>query len=135
MIPKDTRNYIMNGAANGERNESLFQAACQMRDAGKDQHEIQSALMCRALEDGLDPSEVNKTIVSVFQRPPREAASGQGGRRPKRPTLRNRKPVTYTTAPKGNYELKKRELPRPIENGAVELLRVAFGRGYLNWSV
>ncbi|SVC36883.1 uncharacterized protein METZ01_LOCUS289737, partial [marine metagenome] len=29
MIPKNTRNYIMNGAANGERNESLFQAACQ----------------------------------------------------------------------------------------------------------
>ena len=82
-----------------------------------------------ALEDGLDPSEVNKTLVSVFQRPAREAASGQGGRRPKRPTLRNRKPVTYTTAPKGNYELKKRELPRPIENGAVELLRVAFNEG------
>ncbi|MDB4668870.1 hypothetical protein OAF50_02990 [bacterium] len=37
MIPKDTRNYIMNGAANGERNQSLFEAACQMRDAGKDQ--------------------------------------------------------------------------------------------------
>ena len=66
----------MNGAANGERNESLFQAACQMRDAGKDQHEIQSALMCRALEDGLDLSEVNKTIVSVFKRPAREEASG-----------------------------------------------------------
>ena len=119
----------MNGAANGERNESLFQAACQMRDAGKNQHEIQSALMCRALEDGLGVEEVNKTLVSVFQRPAREAASGQGGRRPKRPTLRNRKPVTYTTAPKGNYELKKRELPRPIENGAVELLRVAFNEG------
>ena len=119
----------MNGAANGERNESLFQAACQMRDAGKNQHEIQSALMCRALEDGLGVEEVNKTLVSVFQRPAREVASGQGGRRPKRPTLRNRKPVTYTTAPKGNYELKKRELPRPIKNGAVELLRVAFNEG------
>ena len=119
----------MNGAANGERNESLFQAACQMRDAGKDQHEIQTALMCRALTDGLDPSEVNKTIVSVFKRPPREVASGQGGRRANRPTLRKRTPVTYTTAPKGNYELKKRELPRPIENGAVELLRAAFKEG------
>ncbi|MDA7624902.1 AAA family ATPase [bacterium] len=85
--------------------------------------------MCRALEDGLGVEEVNKTLVSVFQRPAREAASGQGGRRPKRPTLRNRKPVTYTTAPKGNYELKKRELPRPIKNGAVELLRVAFNEG------
>ena len=91
----------MNGAATGERNESLFQAACQMRDAGKDQHEIQTALMSRALEDGLDLSEVNKTIVSVFKRPAREGATKQDGRKPKRPTLRNRKSVTYKTAPKG----------------------------------
>ena len=58
----------MNGAANGERNQSLFDAACQMRDAGNSQHEIQTALMSRALEDGLDLSEVNKTIVSTEDR-------------------------------------------------------------------
>ena len=126
MIPKNTRNYIMNGAANGERNQSLFDAACQMRDAGNSQHEIQSALMSRALEDGLDLSEVNKTIVSVFKRPAREEASKQDGRKPKRPTLRNRKPVSYKTAPKGDYKLKKRTLPKPLEDGARVLLNTAF---------
>jgi RecA-family ATPase len=116
----------MNGAANGERNESLFQAACQMRDAGKDQHEIQTALMCRALTDGLGVEEVNKTIVSVFKRPAREAATKKDGRQPKRTPLRYRTPVTYKQAPKGEYKLAKRKLPEPIKDGARVLIKEAF---------
>jgi len=119
----------MNGAASGERNQSLFDAACQMRDAGHSQHQVQMALIQRAITDGLDITEANKTLTSVFTRESREPAKGQGRATRPRNNLRTPKTVTYSTAPKGNYELKKRELPEPIENGAVELLRAAFKEG------
>ena len=125
MIPSSTKNYLLNGAANGSRNVSLFDAACQMRDSGHDHNETQMALMPRALSDGLSVVELTKTIASVFGREPREPAKAQT-RGQRKNSLRNRKPITYKTAPKGSYELNKRELPEPLENGAVRLLQEAF---------
>ena len=125
MIPSSTKNYLLNGAANGSRNVSLFDAACQMRDSGHDHNETQMALMPRALSDGLSVVELTKTIASVFGREPREPAKAQT-RGQRKNSLRNRKPITYKTAPKGDYALEKRELPKPLENGAVRLLQEAF---------
>lgn len=128
MIPSSTKNYLLNGAANGSRNVSLFDAACQMRDSGHDHNETQMALMPRALSDGLSVVELTKTIASVFGREAREPAKAQT-RGQRKNSLRNRKPITYKTAPKGTYELNKRELPEPLENGAVQLLQEAFEEG------
>jgi RecA-family ATPase len=125
MIPNTTKTYLQNGATNGSRNQSLFDAACQMRDAGHSQQEVQMALIQRALMDGLDIAEANKTLISVFKRDAREEPKGNG-KRNNRSNLRNRTPVDYKTAPKGNYSLKKRELPQPIDDGASVLLRAAF---------
>lgn len=130
MIPNTTKTYLLNGAAEGSRNRSLFDAACQMRDAGHSQQEVQLALIQRAIQDGLDISEANKTFMSVFQRAPRDAAKRQGGaKRIPYSNFRNQKPVDSKTAPKGNYELKKRDLPSPILDGARVLLREAFREG------
>jgi len=74
MIPSSTKTYLLNCAANGSRNISLFDAACQMRDAGHAQQETQMALMPRAMTDGLDVHEMTKTIISAFDREPREPA-------------------------------------------------------------
>lgn len=126
MIPSNTRNYLMNGATEGSRNQSLFDAACQMRDAGKSQHEVQTELISRAVMDGLSIDEANKTLVSVFKRDPREAATKKKTGKLKRPSLRNKKPVTYKTAPKGEYNLQRLPLPEPIKDGARVLLRAAF---------
>ena len=125
MIPSSTKSYLLNGAANGSRNVSLFDAACQMRDSGHYQNETQMALMPRALSDGLSVVELTKAIASVFGREAREPAKAQT-RGQRKNSLRNRKPITYKTAPKGSYELNKRELPEPLENGAVQLLQEAF---------
>ena len=82
MIPQETRNYMSNGAGTGQRNEKLFAAACQMRDDGANQQEVQEALLHRGLQDGLNVHEVHKTLQSVFTKPAREAAGrGQVGRR------------------------------------------------------
>ena len=104
MIPSSTKNYLLNGAANGSRNVSLFDAACQMRDSGHDHNETQMALMPRALSDGLSVVELTKTIASVFGREPREPAKAQT-RGQRKNSLCNRKPITYKTAPKGDYAL------------------------------
>ena len=77
MIPSSTKSYLLNGAANGSRNVSLFDAACQMRDSGHDHNETQMALMPRALSDGLSVVELTKTIASVFGREAREPAKAQ----------------------------------------------------------
>jgi RecA-family ATPase len=110
----------------GSRNQSLFDAACQLRDAGKSQHEIQTELISRAIIDGLSPEEANKTLVSVFKREPRDEATSRKAGKLKRPSLKNRKPVTYKTAPKGEYKLQRLPLPEPIKDGARVLLREAF---------
>jgi len=129
MIPNTTKTYLLNGATEGSRNRSLFDAACQMRDAGHSQQEVQLALIQRAVQDGLDIGEANKTFLSVFSRSAREAATNKNGQKRKRNNLRNRKSVNYKTAPKGNYSLKKRELPTPIPDGARVLLKEAFKDG------
>jgi len=75
-----------------------------MRDAGHSQQEVQIALIQRTLMDGLDIVEANKTLISVFKRDAREEPQGNG-KRNNRSNLRNRTPVDYKTAPKGNYSL------------------------------
>ena len=100
MIPSSTKNYLLNGAANGSQNVSLFDAACQMRDSGHDHNETQMALMPRALSDGLSVVELTKTIASVFGREPREPAKAQT-RGQRKNSLRNRKPITYKNRTQG----------------------------------
>ena len=70
-LPKRTRDYLTNGAPEGQRNEELLQAAAQFRDAGCTQIEAESQLLTRATRDGLTEREVLQTIRSAFSKSPR----------------------------------------------------------------
>ena len=122
-IPNSAKNYLLNGASSGERNDTMFHAACQLRDSGHSQQEVVNALMERATVDGLDAGEVMKTVSSVFSRPAREEAVGAKSLTNK---AQAKRPVVYKSAPKGDYKIKKKKLPKPIPDGARKLLKEAF---------
>jgi hypothetical protein len=71
-LPKRTQDYLATGASEGSRNAELFQAACQLRDAGGSQAEAEAQLVPRHVADGCSEREALATVRSVFSRPPRE---------------------------------------------------------------
>ena len=124
QIPQITRNYLENPTPEGGRNEALFNAACQMRDAGCAENEAEPMLMDCAQRDGLPMGEAYKTLRSVFSRTARDPITKGDGRRSALP-----RGVDYKSAPVGKYKVKKRDLPDPLEDGARALLRTAFQEG------
>jgi hypothetical protein len=78
-LPPRTEQYLASGAHNGSRNAELFAAACQMRDAGYSQSDVERELVARHVADG-DGSEnqasrdkeARATIASAYRQPPRE---------------------------------------------------------------
>ena len=71
-LPKTTIDYLEFGASEGNRNHSLFNAACQFRDNGYSINEADSTLRERAIQDGLSDHEILTTIKSAFANPPRK---------------------------------------------------------------
>jgi len=79
MLPKRTETYLTFGAANGNRNQELFAAACQIRDAGYSLIDAERQLIPRHIADGngsesssTREKEAKATIQSAFSQPPRE---------------------------------------------------------------
>jgi len=78
-LPPRTESYLASGAVNGNRNEELFAAACQLRDAGYSQSDAERELVSRYVADGdgsenlaTREKEAKATIFSAFSQPPRE---------------------------------------------------------------
>jgi hypothetical protein len=71
-LPKRTEDYLVSGAAEGNRNTELFQAACQLRDAGYSQSQAEAELVPRHVADGCSEREALATLRSAFSRPARE---------------------------------------------------------------
>ncbi|HML23002.1 MAG TPA: primase C-terminal domain-containing protein [Aggregatilinea sp.] len=78
-LPRATLDYLNQGAANGNRNHALFDAACQFRDAGYSQDEAEAQLIPRHIADGSSGEnltarerEARATITSVYHQPRRE---------------------------------------------------------------
>jgi hypothetical protein len=71
-LPKRTEDYLVSGATEGSRNTELFQAACQLRDAGHSQSDAEAQLIPRYVADGCSEKEALATIRSVYNRPPRD---------------------------------------------------------------
>ena len=76
-LPKVTQNYLATGA-DSHRNEALFQAAVQLRDAGMSQNEAEQQLIPRYVADGDGTEsqrsrerEARSTIASVYRKPAR----------------------------------------------------------------
>ena len=63
-----TRDFIENGAGQGERNDRLFRAAADMAGNGYDPADIESALLPAALSSGLEEREALATIESACSR-------------------------------------------------------------------
>ena len=115
-LPQSTLDYLAHGAPEGQRNATLFAAACQCRDTGMSPDETEGLLVARAVRDGLSETEARTTIRSVFGKTPRGPATSTPSRvntPPSRP-----RPKIVPTSPV--------TLPSPMENGFVRLLDACF---------
>ena len=119
-LPQRTRDYLEHGKQEGERNDELFAAACQFRDAGFTQDDAAGYLGPRAEKDGLSQAEIFDTIRSAYDRAPREPIFGKNGE----------------TAPGSAGSPKTRAaraapapLPNPIAEGLKVLLEICFAQG------
>lgn len=68
-IPNWVADYIQNGRAEGQRNQTLFQAACDCFNNGMSESEVDSLLHGRAASDGLTEHEITGTIHSALNHP------------------------------------------------------------------
>lgn len=78
-LPQVTRDYLASGAPHKHRNNALFDAACQFRDAGYTQHEAEAHLISRHVADGNggeNPAarerEARATITSAYSQNARD---------------------------------------------------------------
>lgn len=78
-LPRRTEDYLAAGATEGSRNTELFQAACQLRDAGYSQSDTEAQLVPRYLADGCSEREALATISSAYSRPPRDPLPDRAG--------------------------------------------------------
>jgi DNA-binding transcriptional ArsR family regulator len=64
-----TREFILNGATDGERNNRLFIAACDLSGNDYTEYEAQRLLVPVAQKSGLGVREIHDTIQSAFSKP------------------------------------------------------------------
>jgi len=110
MIPSRTADFISNGASRGNRNEELFNAACQLRDSGVSSGEAYNLLAPSGASSGLRPAELAGTIESAYTRAAREPA-----------TSRNYKPIELAPT--------RDRMPSPKQEPIAKLVRAAFSEG------
>lgn len=136
-LPRRTVEYLEHGASEGQRNAELFEAACQIRDAGFGVDRAEQELIDRAMMDGLTEHEALSTIRSAFRGPARKPIGDGGGNGNQFPHHSyvfkgRRNPVEFIPGAQNKpvYDLtKKHILPQPIPDGARRLLREAFLEG------
>lgn len=68
-LSTSTRNFILNGTTEGERNNRLFAAACDMAGNDYDDYTVRQVLIPIALKCGLPENEVRDTLRSAFSQP------------------------------------------------------------------
>lgn len=70
-VSSKTRDYLNNGhsIARGERNNRLFEAACDLAGNQYAQSEIMALLKQKALQSGLPENEAEATIMSAYKAP------------------------------------------------------------------
>lgn len=122
ILPQHTRDYLAHGAAEGQRNSELFQAACQMRDASMTQIEAEALLIPRAVSDGLSAAEIDSTICSAFARVPRAPIYAKNGEPlPRRQASPAQEAKSAPTQPQ--------PLPSALTDGLRLLLTTCFLKG------
>ena len=71
-IPARTQQFIANGAPEGERNQELFLAAQQLRDAGVIESEAVDRLYPSAAASGLKDREIEAAVKSAYRKAARK---------------------------------------------------------------
>jgi hypothetical protein len=85
-LPGVTLDYLAHGSTDGTRNNALFDATCQFRDAGYSQGEAEAELIPRYVADGTGETassrerEARATIASAYKRMARDPLPQQPGR-------------------------------------------------------
>src|SRR6267142_4236180 len=125
-LPKRTLDYLATGAPQGMRNEELFEAALQYRDAGYSIGHAEARLVGRAILDGLSETEAKKTIKSGYNAPSRAPVGQSGGIAPAAPWAKVKPPPapppSPVSAPGGNGA----QIPNPLADGFKVLIETAF---------
>ena len=104
-LPKVTEDYLRCGAVEGQRNEQLFAASCQCRDASLSQDETVSLLIGRAVQDGLPEREATATIRSAWTAPAREPIHGKTKHRPTNVINFPHRRTAHPTMTKPEYDI------------------------------
>ncbi len=79
-LSRATRLFIHGGAPEGERNQALFAAACDLARCGAQEQVALDLLLPPALASGLPEAEARRTVASAFSRPRRSARQLAAGR-------------------------------------------------------
>jgi hypothetical protein len=131
-LSKRTRDYLDHGAPEGVRNEELFAAAVQCRDAGFAISEAYRLLMPRPVRDGLSEAEARRTIDSAYSRQAREPIDGADcfyERNSASSIPGNQNDAKVASKPRPTPPPKARTLPDPIPDGFKLLLESCFREG------
>jgi RecA-family ATPase len=129
-LPQRTLDYLAHGAGKGNRNDELFNAAQQFRDAGYSQAESEPRLIGRGMADGLPEFECRKAINSGYSQPARapagHPASGNGTQVHNAPHQQRTAPKSVPSASAAANGTAARTLPDPIAGGLSVLLGICF---------
>jgi DNA-binding MarR family transcriptional regulator len=68
-LSSQTREFLLSGAHEGERNDRLFAAACDLNGNGYDEYDAQRLLIPISRKIGLGERETRDTITSAFSKP------------------------------------------------------------------
>ena len=117
---KSLREYLQNGVSE-HRNDKVFWAAGQFRDAGYSQADATAVLLARGLADGLSDKEIRKTIDSAYRRPARDPATQTS--QTSASSAKSQKP------PSSQPDAAALPLPNALADGFRLLLETAFQKG------
>ncbi|MCD4685697.1 MAG: hypothetical protein K8S97_07160 [Anaerolineae bacterium] len=129
-LPQVTQDYLSSGASNKHRNNSLFDAACQFRDAGYTQAEAEAELIPRHVADGAgneNPAarerEAQATITSVYSQSPRDPIAA--------PVVDARQVVNHLVSRYGTTEKQDQPTPEQI----AEAVKACAHLDAIDWAV
>jgi len=77
--PKCVQEYLAQGVAEGDRNNTLFRMAAQCHHARLTQGQVAEILVARAQADGLSEAEARATIKNAFRAVPSPKAASSSG--------------------------------------------------------
>jgi hypothetical protein len=129
VLPKRTVDYLDHGAPVGSRNDELFAAAQQFRDAGYTSDEASGYLGPRAEKDGLRMAEILATIRSAYKREPRSPLFGKNGEGSPNPARSAGLGSPPTKTQSVNSSDPHVSLPPPITDGLKIVLETCFQAG------